>query len=297
MRECAGPTSPDSGKSNNSILAAGSCLAQTPEVISWGTCRHPAELPLCVNVPSFGTRAEGCLSSARWVERIVWRATSIRPERSSEQAESVDRRAAPAQHSSGRRTPPWACCSSPRGAGPRRTRSVMCERMAAGSLSARIPVASPSCGWYETPKYAGVHGLEFQVLQMRTRLLIPLLVLTASFSTASVSHADVVTKWNSAALAAIRANKTPPPRASRALAILHASIYDAISGITRSHRKLFRAERCAGQRLYRSGGKRRRTCGPRRFVPCAGAGFRRPSRDGDRRDPGRPAKAEGNGMG
>ena len=100
-------------------------------------------------------------------------------------------------------------------------------------------MASPSCGWYETPEYAGVHGLEFQVLQMRSRLLSPLLVLTASFSATSVSHADVVTQWNSAALEAIRANKTPPPRASRALAILHASIYDAINGITRSHESYF----------------------------------------------------------
>jgi PAP2 superfamily len=75
--------------------------------------------------------------------------------------------------------------------------------------------------------------------QVRSRLLIPLFVLAAAFSATSVSHADVVTQWNSAALAAIRANKTSPPRASRALAILHASIYDAINGITRSHESYF----------------------------------------------------------
>jgi membrane-associated phospholipid phosphatase len=74
---------------------------------------------------------------------------------------------------------------------------------------------------------------------VRSRLLIPLFVLAAAFSATSVSHADVVTQWNSAALAAIRANKTSPPRASRALAILHASIYDAINGITRSHESYF----------------------------------------------------------
>jgi membrane-associated phospholipid phosphatase len=45
--------------------------------------------------------------------------------------------------------------------------------------------------------------------------------------------ADVVTDWNNAALDAIRAGKTPPPKASRALAIMHAAIYDAVNGISR----------------------------------------------------------------
>src|ERR1043166_192565 len=48
-------------------------------------------------------------------------------------------------------------------------------------------------------------------------------------------RADVVTDWNSAALNAIRVEKTPPPKASRALAILHAAIYDAVNGIARTH--------------------------------------------------------------
>jgi hypothetical protein len=43
---------------------------------------------------------------------------------------------------------------------------------------------------------------------------------------------DVVTRWNSAALDAIRAERTPPPVASRALAILHTLIFDAMNGIT-----------------------------------------------------------------
>jgi membrane-associated phospholipid phosphatase len=47
------------------------------------------------------------------------------------------------------------------------------------------------------------------------------------------ADADVVTDWNSAALSAIRLNNIAPPPASRALAILHASIYDAVTGITR----------------------------------------------------------------
>ena len=51
----------------------------------------------------------------------------------------------------------------------------------------------------------------------------------------SLVHADVVTEWNNAALDAIRAGHTAPPIASRSLAILHVSIYDAVNGIARTH--------------------------------------------------------------
>ena len=46
-----------------------------------------------------------------------------------------------------------------------------------------------------------------------------------------------VAAWNEQALDAIRATSTPPPRASRALAILHAAIHDAHNGITRDYRQ------------------------------------------------------------
>jgi hypothetical protein len=46
---------------------------------------------------------------------------------------------------------------------------------------------------------------------------------------------DVVTEWNDAALDAIRTGRTAPPIASRSLAILHVSIYDAVNGIARTH--------------------------------------------------------------
>jgi hypothetical protein len=49
------------------------------------------------------------------------------------------------------------------------------------------------------------------------------------------ARADVVTDWNNAALDAIRAGSTAPPVASRSLAILQVSIYDAVNGITRTH--------------------------------------------------------------
>jgi PAP2 superfamily len=49
------------------------------------------------------------------------------------------------------------------------------------------------------------------------------------------ANADVVTDWNNAALDAIRVGRTAPPIASRSLAILHVSIYDAVNGIDRTH--------------------------------------------------------------
>jgi membrane-associated phospholipid phosphatase len=44
----------------------------------------------------------------------------------------------------------------------------------------------------------------------------------------------VVTDWNNAALQAIKADRTPPPRASRGLAMLHAAVYDVVNGFDRS---------------------------------------------------------------
>jgi hypothetical protein len=65
---------------------------------------------------------------------------------------------------------------------------------------------------------------------MKSRILA-LALLTLG----SVARADVVTEWNSVALQAIRAEKTSPPKASRALAVLHVSIFDAVNGIRRTH--------------------------------------------------------------
>jgi hypothetical protein len=62
-----------------------------------------------------------------------------------------------------------------------------------------------------------------------------LVTATAIVSLGSAASADVVTDWNIAALNAIRANRTSPPVASRALAMLHVSIYDAVNGIRRTH--------------------------------------------------------------
>jgi hypothetical protein len=47
--------------------------------------------------------------------------------------------------------------------------------------------------------------------------------------------ADMVLEWNQTLLAAVRTASTPPPRASRAMAIVHAAIYDAVNAIERTH--------------------------------------------------------------
>jgi hypothetical protein len=60
--------------------------------------------------------------------------------------------------------------------------------------------------------------------------------LSLAFTIAIPANADVVTDWNNAALDAIRSGNIPPPIASRNLAILHVSIYDAVNGIARTHK-------------------------------------------------------------
>ncbi len=63
--------------------------------------------------------------------------------------------------------------------------------------------------------------------------------LIALIGVASFAHADVVTDWNETALLAIKSDRTAPPKAARALAIMHAAIYDAVNGITQTHEPYF----------------------------------------------------------
>jgi hypothetical protein len=49
---------------------------------------------------------------------------------------------------------------------------------------------------------------------------------------------DVVLVWNGEALDAIRADKTPPPKAARQLALLHAAIADALNVVRPAHSSL-----------------------------------------------------------
>ena len=77
--------------------------------------------------------------------------------------------------------------------------------------------------------------------QSKNTTILPVLiaafigVINLGSSIAIPASADVVTDWDNAALDAIRAGNTAPPIASRSLAILHASIYDAVNGIARTH--------------------------------------------------------------
>jgi len=67
-----------------------------------------------------------------------------------------------------------------------------------------------------------------------TPLKLKPLALAIALAAAS-AEASVITDWNERALDAIRATSTPPPRASRGLAILHAAIYDSVNGINPTH--------------------------------------------------------------
>jgi hypothetical protein len=73
--------------------------------------------------------------------------------------------------------------------------------------------------------------------------IVTILMCAASVRAAS---ADVVTDWNTAALNAIRSERTSPPQAARALAILHVSIFDAINGFERDFEPYFVKERPRG---------------------------------------------------
>ncbi len=57
--------------------------------------------------------------------------------------------------------------------------------------------------------------------------------LAAALATPAL--ADVVTDWNNEVLNAIRATRTPPPPATRALAMTHVAIFDAMNGVARRY--------------------------------------------------------------
>ena len=65
--------------------------------------------------------------------------------------------------------------------------------------------------------------------------------------TSSFARGDVVTDWNETALLAIKSDRTAPPKAAHALAIMHAAIYDAVNGITQTHEPYFVRNKAADQ--------------------------------------------------
>lgn len=73
-------------------------------------------------------------------------------------------------------------------------------------------------------------------LPCRFRLGVVSILAAPAFAIFALSaRADVVTDWNSALLQTIRSDLTPPPRASRAMAMTHLAVYDAVVSVTRTH--------------------------------------------------------------
>ncbi len=58
----------------------------------------------------------------------------------------------------------------------------------------------------------------------------------AALAVSAPVAADVITDWNAHALNAIVAGPTPPPAASRALAMVHTAVFDAVNSIDGSYR-------------------------------------------------------------
>jgi hypothetical protein len=62
-----------------------------------------------------------------------------------------------------------------------------------------------------------------------------ILLLLASYAFESKSWADEVIDWNEILIQAIRMDRTPPPQASRAMAMVHAAAFDAVNAISQRY--------------------------------------------------------------
>src|SRR4051812_36912306 len=72
-------------------------------------------------------------------------------------------------------------------------------------------------------------------LALAATLVLPAQAGPAPQNASAAARADVVILWNDAVLHAIKAENTPPPIASRNLAIVHAAVFDAVNGLTPTH--------------------------------------------------------------
>src|SRR3954470_7311603 len=52
-------------------------------------------------------------------------------------------------------------------------------------------------------------------------------------------EASAVAQWNEAALAAVKAERTPPPVAARNLAVVHVAMYDAVALASGAYRPFY----------------------------------------------------------
>ena len=66
---------------------------------------------------------------------------------------------------------------------------------------------------------------------MLRKLFVSGLCTAAVLGLAGPGRADVVTDWNHTLLGAIRNDKTPPPKASRAMALVQVAVFDAVDGL------------------------------------------------------------------
>lgn len=63
------------------------------------------------------------------------------------------------------------------------------------------------------------------------RLLLTIGTIALLLLSAFASHADVIIDWNNVALNTIRAGNVNPPQGSRALAMMHAAMFDAVNAV------------------------------------------------------------------
>src|SRR5215211_1226588 len=75
-----------------------------------------------------------------------------------------------------------------------------------------------------------MYCLSLREIEMR-KLCLGALFIAALSGLAGAARADVILDWNEVLLDAIRVDKTPPPKAARAMACVGVSIYDAVNGI------------------------------------------------------------------
>ncbi|MGH8474189.1 MAG: hypothetical protein ACRERV_06950 [Methylococcales bacterium] len=66
---------------------------------------------------------------------------------------------------------------------------------------------------------------------MVTRLSFVLIVALSGLGASPCARADSVIDWNNIVLDAVRRTHENPPRATRALAMVHIAVFDAVNGI------------------------------------------------------------------
>lgn len=69
--------------------------------------------------------------------------------------------------------------------------------------------------------------------------LVAAIVSAVGASPLTMAYGDMVTEWNSLAIAAIKADMQTATRASRSLAMVHAAMYDAVNAIEKTHQAYY----------------------------------------------------------